>query len=811
MRIKYKLSLIALCATSLFIPIINSFTNISNATKTIKCNANNDTSINNTNFITEQYETNDNLVFNGIDTKSVSLLKANQANKKFPIVSETIGSTTRNFIEFDIKKWKPNGMETEEFLKNLHINFDGLHWTKSIDAPIDSDNDGFNADYNINPKDEFNQSLDTHIFDQNNNDNLNVKKENNENAEMKLFYKFITAGNIKYQNTQTGYAYIVLELYHKVVRDKSNTNKILDDKLYVNPVVEFAKGNACDLPFSIPPQTFTISFSSPFFQFNQELNTMGDSYISDTKDFVLYTNESDSSSGGSSSSQKMTDYLTLTTNYGHADIHGIARVKLSPTTNKGKRIQPLKVDTSDFYLDDDVNHIDDTFNINIKGISIKDVKLNKQINSEKPELIAEWNNPNNKLPINTDFNFNISEAEFSKENNTIEKTIPIATQQIFNEFQDDSININNPESFKYSGLWIKFTIERLAPFKYQISAIEFISKSYSCMKSDVDTSITQYQTYSWDTLINTCRNIVVKVKPNNYDFNEIYQKLFYSQGNIASISSSYSSNIFDDSFIIDPATNKRIQSNYQKVYQYSLNNFINEMFKDNNFLTMADIKDAASLTDEQKLNVLNNVLEKPFIQTQYTTNEIEFRRIGYMSLKFSPVKKIKFFQTLDFIQRVKIEDNPNQKELVKIELDKEKLNQEAKSFSSIASYAEHLDNLPLEEKYEYLQVINNDTNQSLPFIIASVKFSYVPNSSTMLVDVTTKDTYTILQNEILTHNVQFEASPPFETVNVNQQELVVNQDLMIKNAKEATDYNDFILKNKDKVFKHIKLQKNERR
>ena len=57
----------------------------------------------------------------------------------------------------------------------------------------------------------------------------------------------------------------------------------------------------------------------------------------------------------------------------------------------------------------------------------------------------------NKLPINTDFNFDISEQEFKDGNTYIEKTLPICTQAIFSEYQDGG-DTSDPLTYKYSGM-----------------------------------------------------------------------------------------------------------------------------------------------------------------------------------------------------------------------------------------------------------------------------------------------------------------------------------------------------------------------
>ncbi len=129
-----RLILLALCATTLIVPICTfSTVNIHNEFSSKTFTKENQLSVKNTNYIYETFTTNNDLDFNGVTTKTISLIKDDgNKNRKFPIYSkyEPITKTTRNFIVFDVKKYKPNGMETSEFLKNLHINIDALHWCK---------------------------------------------------------------------------------------------------------------------------------------------------------------------------------------------------------------------------------------------------------------------------------------------------------------------------------------------------------------------------------------------------------------------------------------------------------------------------------------------------------------------------------------------------------------------------------------------------------------------------------------------------------------------------------------------------------
>ncbi len=785
-----RLILLALSATTLIVPICTFSTiNQQNKFSSKTFVTENQTSIKNTNYIYETFTTNNNsetiddLIFDGTTSKTISLIKDDGIkNRKFPIYSkyEPITKTTRNFIVFDIKKYKPNGMDTSEFLKNLHINIDGLHRCKSINEV--SNNKNFNIDYNLNNEDKSNLIVSPTIFDKSNNNNLYVRKENNSNAELKLFYKFDIDPKIRFQDSSTGYAYIALDLYHDVVRDKTNSNVIISDKLYINPYIEYVPGKDFKLPFSIPPQKFTISFSSPFFQFNKQLNTMYDSYISDEKDFAIYSNLSEDAFNSN-----IKDYIYLTSKK-NADINNIAQIELSDAASvDGRKIQPLEINTANFYLDDDSHHINDTFNINIKGISISDIQLTKNT-----DVVGEWKSMQNKLPINTDFNFDISEQEFKDGNTYIEKTLPICTQAIFSEYQDGG-NTSDPLTYKYSGMWIKFGITKITPFVYTINKITFMAKYYD------EHQAAQANIYHWSANINACRNVTVKVSPNNYNFNEIFQKLFFMQGEVQTFYSTYSSNIFDNSFIIDPTTNKRILSNYQSVYDFALKRFINVMLAENNFLKMANIIIPPDASEEAKQHLISSVLNNPFVQTQYTTNENEFRNEGYMEFRFSPIKPTKFFQTLDFIQRAKINIKEQKNELIDIQLNTLLLNQEAAGFANMQSYINTLESKTFEERLSYLNVINKDTNLSAPFIVKDIKFEAIRNSANLKVTVTTVEDYYMLVNEHLINTIELFTLLPFETVNFEMQSLKINEELLKTRAQEAINYDEFVYLNQTRI------------
>ena len=665
--------------------------------------------------ISESYKTNEFIFDNSCGTGEFNLLDSSQKNKNFlfPFAREydaKSDSLTNNImnhtIEVDLNIWKPVGMEDKVFLKNLQFDVSGF---KEFDI-INNETLQTFVNYNI--------SIDSFSDEQKFFNNMYV--QNTFSKERKLVSNLLDSDDYQFNNSKKGFCFLVFDIEHQKSKVQNTVNSI--NRLLVTPKIVYSYTDSVN-NITLPSQDITFSFLSKMFKYDSQNQISIDSYISDNKRFNFEEKREDNK--GNLVSEKN---LLLDTSKGIDEVVLVtSRDPNAPDLGYESThlIPKLKIDTSNFYLDNPDNHLDSTFEISIEGIKINGLELNvKETLADgsgttiPPYHISIFKTPilesNNEqsLPLqNNDLNikFEIKDSYFDASNTWI-KTIPI-----FNNSIMLSESFNKTFANKPIGLNLELTITRVEPFKYEITQMKFVGidsfHSVGSIIYDVDLT----------TTVESSDEVIVKSKPKDFSFTRMNKAVIDNvMRKQYQLHSDYSSNVFDDSNF----SNKPSQGTNYQVTLNELESRFYEAIKSSN-----DWQIAVGWNPNQSLDLINiyNYFNSPFIKYQYTGKVNEYRTKGQMSLRYSSIYGNKYFKYLDTYMNVIIDEtnNSSRKEIIEFSFKNDKLNQliENESFTNINSLIQYLNELNYSNWGDYLNLINLDNADGISQILQGVKFT----------------------------------------------------------------------------------------
>ena len=332
-------------------------------------------------------------------------------------------------IEIDLNTWKPVGMEDKVFLKNLQFDVSGF---KEFDITNNETLQTF-VNYNI--------SIDSFSDAQKFFNNMYV--QNTFSKERKLVSNLLDNNDYQFNNSKNGFCFLVFDIEHQKSKVQNTANSI--NRLLVTPKIIYSYTNNIsknNLNITLPSQNITFSFLSKMFKYDNQNQISIDSYISDNRKFH-FEEERLENPNDENSEQKTFNNLLLDTSIGIDEVVLVtSRDPNAPDLGYEQThlIPKLKIDTSNFYLDNPNNHLDSTFEISIEGIKINGLELSvREIdsannNAETGKEIQIFNEPiqesNSDSPSlqNNDLNikFDLKDSYFNESNNyTYVKTIPI--------------------------------------------------------------------------------------------------------------------------------------------------------------------------------------------------------------------------------------------------------------------------------------------------------------------------------------------------------------------------------------------------
>lgn len=477
--------------------------------------------------ISELYKTNEFIFNNSCGAGEFNLLNSSQKNQNFlfPFAKEydaTNDSLTSNImehtIEIDLNTWKPVGMEDKVFLKNLQFDVSAF---KEFDVINNKKLQTF-VDYNITAKSFPDKGLDENeekFFN-------NLYVQNTFSKERKLVSNLLDDNDGYKYSSKNGFCFLVFDIEHQKSKVQNTANSI--NRLLVTPKIIYSYTTDIldnNLNITVPSQDITFSFLSKMFKYDSKNQISIDSYISDNKKFN-FEEERPENPKDENSEQKTFNNLLLDTSKGIDEVVLVtSRDSNAPDLGYESThlIPKLKIDTSNFYLDNPNNHLDSTFKISIEGIKINGLKLNiREIdsannNSETSDEIQLFNVPpqesNNDSPSlqNNDLNikFDLKDSYFNESNNYIHKELI----KIFDSETMLSQSFKDTFAKVPCGLNLELTISSTfdnngnrIPFKYEITQMKFVGiDSFHSVDSiiyDVDISTTiessDTWTFKWD-------------------------------------------------------------------------------------------------------------------------------------------------------------------------------------------------------------------------------------------------------------------------------------------------------------------------
>lgn len=623
------------------------------------------------------------IYINANDAKEIPLLEyVENKNSLLPFLK---GS--QDTIELDLNVWKPLGMEDEIFLRNLKFNLSNGYFQTSY---LNSISQSKLIKYNVKPTNYPNNSLFPSVQNKENYDNLLPKKTNDQTYwDEKLVFNFYKNDS---EYRENNYAFIVFDIKHERSEEQHKPNSV--NRLLIRPMLRYNLDTSSKT-ITIPSQNMKISLISEFLNFNPLARISVDSYLSDSQKLNLY----------SGSLGKVENYISFDTEKGDNELI------LSSSSKPGHKIPTLEIDTSNMYLDKDINHINTKYQVDIEGLKIKNAKFKIRTSSggsvNNFDIIQNDENDENNLKYgyqNLDISFDISESDFPNASSEKVFHFPIFRQSYINDLPSYG---GNPEAKLLLEIKVKPKVNQATkekiPFQYEVSEIKFLANSYNnvnpTLEIDVEFKVMQSQIY-------------VKTKPKNFSFSRMQNQLIKPQRNEFVIDGqnqpyNYSSNVFDDTYFVDQMTNK-IKNNYEISYDHTNNKFKETILQSQDFLNFG-------VDTTNPLDLFN----LPFTKIKYTGKEEEFRQRGQMEFSYSTVNTNKFFKNINFIQRIKYELRDNQKEMVDISINHDNLNSYANKVSDINVLVSNLNNLNLEQKFKLINISNKDDDKN--HIIALLK------------------------------------------------------------------------------------------
>ncbi len=725
-------------------------------------------------------------LFNRIDNENRKLLFPFARKFDTNDLSKVIGYYD-DTIEIDLKVWKPLGMDDEKFLSETH--FDINYFIKN----------NINDSQNIILNNNINKHSELDSNDKNFDNLLTNKISYIDGKKAVTEHKYIS--NIILQK---GHAHV--KIAFDVIHEQSINQNIKDsiNRILITPKIIFNIGKNIG-PFSIPSQEITLSFINDFFNYNDQLKTLNDYYISDNK--VYYLREVPDPTRPTD----ITNYLQLDTKKGNDTL------RISETeSDRYNQVPNLQIDTSNFYLDGNeldpltnkYNHEDDEFEVKIEGVKIDDVKLsitNQNYPENSPKEVVVLSSGQNKSSAmdetkipDLSIDFKIKDSDFKSMNLGDYKVydIPIFRNEMITELYDGLSSSNSTRT----NLTLKIAVsphfednERI-PFKYEVSSMTLEGTSGLCDINKLPSNV------NIEAKFMSSNEVVVKTRPLNFSFTKAMNEVLSIQKNEYELESDYTSNVFDKNHILNiDGSNKT--TNYDKVYNEVVSNFRNVLINPiGNFIPFGI-----------DTNKPFDLLHQPFVETQYTEANTKHRSKGKMTLKYSPIIENKYFKTLDVIQRVKIKKSVLQNEIVNVEFNSKTLLDFSKGYKNIDTLLNDLNALDDQVKLRYLKLINEDTDDNLINVISKVKFVKSEFNNTIKAKIKLKNPYYKLDEKTHTLISSFEILSPDLKINISFQKVSLSLDekLIRNKANEAIDYEDFKNKNQDNIKDFILLSYGE--
>lgn len=608
-------------------------------------------------------------------------------------------------------------------------------------------------------------------------DKISIIEDKVNYVDKKLVYNFTF--DISIHLGGEGYCFLGFDVVHQQSKNLNKPDAI--NRLLITPKIyydQIGKGDIANYNFTIPSQEIKLFFYNNFFNFDNQNNVSVDSYISDKQSFNLYENNIDS--GNNSVPDR---HLLLDTS------EGISYIEISSEKSLGKQIPKLAIDTSNFYLDGDENHKDTLYQVNLSGLMLSDVKY-KILNDPSWESVVI---DSNKYNMNLEFDIRDSDFENQSKNYEKQYTFHIAGKEMFKYFSNTTTTTMDSKIDLELRVKAKFDNNgNRIPFHYYISSIR-INGNYSQFQYN-------NKLYRMDVelKLNSSSNVIVKTKPKDFSYTRAKQAINTIQKDELVFSSSYSSNIFDDTFITNDLNN-RIKSNYEIVLEEARKRFKEVLETNQDFINFGiDVNNPFSM------------FKNPFIQTQYLDSQVYYRSKGKMSLKYSPVNKVKYFNSFEVVFRAMISKSQNQNEIIEVNLNNDLLNEKSKLYKNIDNFLVYLNNLSTSNKLQYIKVINKDTNDKLIDIVSDINFSKSQYNGIISVDIRLNPRFRMLDNvnNKLVRTKSINSSKLSIDNYTEKVSLSINESRVRELASTVSNYDEFISKYSSEINSLINISYN---
>jgi hypothetical protein len=181
-------------------------------------------------------------------------------------------------------------------------------------------------------------------------------------------------------------------------------------------------------------------------------------------------------------------------------------------------------------------------------------------------------------------------------------------------------------------------------------------------------------------------DLKILTSPDDYSFlhmEEVIKKIaketpiYPDKSTIFKIESDYSSDIFNDDYILEDKVEKT--TNYEAIVKV-MNDKLLKMLQENNFLK-------AGITSNGTTN--KKLFGEPFSSSQYTSKEKEYLTKGVMNFSVSPLVEFKYFDAMKFDKEFII-DNPTNANIIDVSLNQDFLAKEALRFKTFDEFIIHL-------------------------------------------------------------------------------------------------------------------------